>query len=200
MEHYKNLSLEDIEGEVWRDIHGYEGLYKVSDLGRIKSLEKQKGKFFKNSTIMKLSLDKDGYCKVGLSKESKCVSKTVHRLVAFEFIPNPENKKFVNHKKGIKIDNRAIELEWVTQSENEKHAHKIGLKKVSLTGIGRLGVLHKKSKSVNQYDLNGVFIKNWESMNTILLNNNKISTSLISRCCKNENKTAYGFKWKYKNK
>lgn len=146
---------------------------------------------------MKLRIDKDGYCIIMLSIDKKCKIKKVHRLVATAFIPNPENKKFVNHKKGIKSDNRVSELEWVTQSENEKHAHKIGLKKASLTGLGKFGNLNCMSKPVNQYDLNNNIIAEWQSISMIRINNKKVSITHISKCCLG-NKIGYGFKWKYK--
>lgn len=145
MDFYLNLSMVDIEGEIWLDIFGYEGLYKVSNFGRIKSLDKKSGiKHFK-SHIRKIMIDKDGYCVIILSKLKKTY-KRVHRLVAIAFIPNPENKKFVNHKKGIKTDNRVSELEWVTQSENEKHAYKNGLKKPNIDNVKIRGVSNFNSK------------------------------------------------------
>jgi hypothetical protein len=199
MEHYKNLSLENIEGEIWVDIIDYEGLYKVSNLGRVKSLSKQKGAYIKSDTIMKQRLDKDGYCRVQVCKNNKCLGKGVHRLVAYAFIENPEIKPFVNHKKGIKTDNRATELEWATQSENEKHAHRIGLKKVSKTGLGKFGVLHIRSKPVIQYDLHNNFVKRWESLNTININGKKISVSNVTACCENKRAIGYGFKWQWAN-
>ena len=100
--------------ETFKDISGYKGDYQVSNLGRIKSL-----KF--TEKILRQKNDGHGYLVVNLyNKGSK--SKKVHRLVAIAFIPNPENKKTVNHKKGIKTDNRAKELEWATYSENHLHS------------------------------------------------------------------------------
>jgi len=146
MDFYLNLSMIDIECEIWKDIIGYEGLYKVSNFGRIKSLDKICGNFLRKAKIRKIRLDKDGYCVISLYKLGKIKYTGVHRLVATAFIPNPENKKFVNHKKGIKTDNRASELEWVTQSENEKHAFEIGLKKPNVDNVKIRGTLNIHSK------------------------------------------------------
>lgn len=108
----------DLPNEVWKDIAGYEGLYQVSDLGRVKSLAKHCKFHRKTPTIRKQFLNEDGYLVLQLFKNNEFISVGVHRLVALAFIPNPENKAEVNHKKGIKIDNRATELEWNTPKEN----------------------------------------------------------------------------------
>lgn len=107
--------------EIWKDVIGFEGKYQISNFGRIKSLN------YNNThkeKIMKLSLDKYGYTKLSIAKNNKDYSKTIHRLVAQAFIPNPENKSQINHKNGVKTDNRVENLEWCTVSENHKHAFK----------------------------------------------------------------------------
>ena len=111
---YKNLSLENLEGETWRAVVGYEGLYEVSSLGRVKIVKRKK--------IKAQSVSKGGYLCFTIYKNNKNKYVPVHRLVAESFIPNPESKSQVNHKKGIKTDNRATELEWNTCSENQLHS------------------------------------------------------------------------------
>ena len=137
MRYYKNLKLdnivEKIDGivytEEWRPIEGYEGIYEISSFGRIKSLERLVkacwgSKQLIKSKIKKQSFDKDKYLDVRLNKEAVGVTKKVHRLVALYFIDNPDNKPQVNHKKGIKTDNRKWQLEWSTSKENHAHAFK----------------------------------------------------------------------------
>lgn len=111
--------------ENWKKISKYP-LYEVSDLGRIKTYNwKNKGK----ESIMKPALDNGGYLRTMLKNPNgKFSTIKVHRIVAIEFIPNPNNLPEVNHKNGIKNDNRVCNLEWVTHSENLIHCYKIGLK------------------------------------------------------------------------
>lgn len=129
-EHWMNHSLENIEGEEWLPIAAYETLYEVSNMGRIKTLgriavcrvhiarkveEKIKSQF----------LTKQGYCRVEISKGGKNRKFFVHRLVAFAFIENTEQKPWINHKKGRIRYNAVEELEWSTVSENTQHAYDV---------------------------------------------------------------------------
>ncbi|MEH7514128.1 NUMOD4 motif-containing HNH endonuclease [Gottfriedia acidiceleris] len=121
--------------EIWKDIPGFEGLYQASNLGNIKALKRikwsGKGFYFKDEQLLKPGTDPNGYNIVVLCPRNKKKSFRVHRLIAKTFIPNRENKRCVNHKNGIKSDNRWINLEWATHSENNKHAYDCGLKKSS---------------------------------------------------------------------
>lgn len=118
--------------EIWKDIEGYEGIYQISNLGRVKSLirviKRSDGKIktFKER-ILKPALNTFGYPYVNLSKQGKVKSFVVHRLVVKAFILNIGNKSDVNHINGIKTDNRVVNLEWNTRSENVQHAFDNGL-------------------------------------------------------------------------
>lgn len=111
-----------MEKERWKDIPGYEGLYQASNLGRIRSLPNSS----RNSVRVLVSYKKkSGYHNVTLCKNKKVKYYRTHRLVALTFLPNPENKEYVNHINGDKSDNRLENLEWVTASENALHAHRV---------------------------------------------------------------------------
>lgn len=103
--------------EQWKDIPGFEGLYQISDLGRVFSVRRGK--------LRKLNNTGRGYMQVMLSKEGRREYPLVHRLVAETFIPNPENKPHINHINGNKSDNRVENLEWCTMSENLCHRHRV---------------------------------------------------------------------------
>jgi hypothetical protein len=114
--------------EIWKDIEGYEGLYQVSNLGKVKSLSNN---LAKKEKILKNSKNVKGYHKVTLCLFGKRKSITVHRLVAEAFIHNDKNKSQVNHINGVKIDNNVNNLEWSTASENVRHSWKNGLSNIS---------------------------------------------------------------------
>lgn len=183
--------------EIWKDIENYEGLYQVSNLGKIKSLEHDrkadKGSYTQKSRIMKSFIVR-GYYQVRLYKDRKYKNFSIHRLVAQAFIPNLENKAQVNHINGIKTDNRMENLEWCTQSENMIHAYKTGLQKPILGGKNVL------AKAVAQYDKTGKLIKEYQSTMEAERETG-ISHSNISSCCSNKGryKTVGGYVWKYVN-
>ena len=162
--------------EVWKDISGYEGYYQVSNLGRVRNI--------KFNRELKACFDNYGYLLVVLSKCGKYRTRTVHRLVAETFIPNPDNLPQVNHKNEIKADNRSQNLEWCTNLYNNNY----GTKKERLAKF--------RMKRVKQYDRNGNFVKDWDSISMAEKELN-IDHSCILRCCKLRQKTAGGFVWRY---
>ena len=187
------FSLKDLKNEEWRDIKDFENLYQVSNYGRVKSLvkiSKINGRIYP-TIIMTCHTNTKKYLEVELCKNGKPHRYRIHRLVAQAFIPNPENKPQVNHEDTNKQNNRVDNLSWNTNSENQIHAFKNGL-----NHRGRYGD-SPKAKSVQQFDLDGNFIREWDSV--IRIKNEKgYSDSFISRCCKGKYKTAYGYKWKYR--
>ncbi|MBN2365735.1 MAG: NUMOD4 motif-containing HNH endonuclease [Calditrichaeota bacterium] len=106
--------------EIWEQIQGF-GDYQISNHGRVKSFK------YKTPRILKQSPNAEGYMRIVLYKNKKAYTKKVHRLIAQAFISNPQNFPCINHKNGIKIDNRIVNLEWCTYKENHIHARKIGL-------------------------------------------------------------------------
>lgn len=132
--------------EEWKDIKNFKGLYQVSNLGNVKSLDKEinnwkSGKCIRKGKILKMQIHKTGYGYLLLHKDGKIHHLFVHRLVAQEFIPNSNNYKEVNHIDGNKLNNKVSNLEWCDRSENMKHAYKNGLKRVPVEAI-------KKAKEI----------------------------------------------------
>lgn len=189
-----------MEKEIWKDIKGFEGLYKVSNYGRIKSLAKKKGWHFVKEKILKLSEDKDGYLRIMLSKKSKAKLFRVHRLVAETFLDKKDFKSMpeenrelinldyleVNHKKDKK-NNNVDNLEWSTQNYNLHYGNRN--KKISIS----LG------KPVLQYDKAGNKIAEYLSSQDAGRKLN-LSATHISECCRKikYHNTHGGYIWKYK--
>ncbi len=118
--------------ELWKDIQSYEGLYQVSDHGRVKSLDRyvrqhSRGKQLKKGMLINSCKSRKGYLHLGLNKYGKRKDCSVHRLVAKAFVPNPNNYPQINHKDTIKDNNFPTNLEWVNNSMNQKHAYTNGL-------------------------------------------------------------------------
>ena len=111
----------NILNEDWRDIAGYEGYYQVSSFGRVRSQ-------YRGDRVLKPTLDGPGYPRVTVVKDGVRSTRFVHRFVAIAFLPLLDGRDQVNHKNGVKADNRVDNLEWCTQFENMRHAVDTGLK------------------------------------------------------------------------
>lgn len=192
---YKNLSLKPIYKEKWYDIYGFENLYQISSFGRVMALDRITGtKSYarrRKNLILKQAIDKDGYCKVGLSKNGIQKTFSVHRLLLISVYGYKKGKPYVNHKNGIKNCNHIENLEWCTQSENKKHAFATGLQK------SMVGLESASAKKIVQYNMDNSLIKEWDSIMDVERGLG-FKNSAISRCCLGGRPTAYGFKWKHK--
>lgn len=179
-----------LNNEIWRDIFNYEGCYQVSNFGRVKSLER-----FTNDghhileKILSQSFTK-GYLKVGLSKNGKCKTIYVHKLVADAFIPNPNNLPEINHKDENKENNMVDNLERCTYYYNIHYG--------SAIERGRNKQLNSKktSKSVVKIGKNNEIIDKYESINEASRQTN-INCVNICQCCNKKRKTAGGYKWAF---
>lgn len=181
--------------EIWKDIEGYEGLYQVSSTGKVFSFPRAKTK----GGYKKITKDKDGYCIVTLSKEGKHKTTRVHRLVAQAFIKNSESKLEVNHIDGNKTNNNVFNLEWCNPKENNIHAWKNGLKKMTNQTKEKISQGSINKTKIIQLDRNKKIVAIYESIveaSTIT----HIGVTNISACCRNYKgqKTAGGYIWKYK--
>lgn len=164
--------------EIWRPIKDYEGLYDVSNLGNVYSYRLKRN--------LKLSKDKIGYIRIGLQKTDRKDVKLfyVHRLVAQAFIPNIENKPFINHKDENKQNNNVFNLEWCTIEENMNYG----------TRNKRIGKSNKNSvyfsKKIRCIDTNTIYPSISEASRQT-----KIPSSNICKCYKGEREIAGGYKW-----
>jgi hypothetical protein len=184
--------------EVWKDIKGYENLYQISSMGRVKSLERIM-EYYRNGkkqtmripeTILTPIIDNNGYSRVTLFRNSKRKMVFIHRLVGEAFIPNPENKPCIDHINTIRDDNRVENLRFCTYSENN-------LNPLTLERFKSwVGINNKFSKQVIQFDLNGELIRKWDCI-TDVKRELGIEVSQIGACCAGKRKTASGSKWKY---
>ena len=160
----------------WKPVVGFEEHYLVSDSGQVWSLRRHKA--------LKPAIDKYGYEKVGLSLAHKVHTRTVHRLVAQAFIPNPNNLPTVNHINEDKLDNRVGNLEWASVADNDNH----GTRNERMANT-------KSRRPVERIDADGTIVT-YKGVKDAWRKTG-ITRSSISLCCKNIRKTAGGYRWRY---
>lgn len=190
--------------EVWKDIEGYEGYFQISNFARVKSLDRWvkhsiKGKFLKRGKMRKISKSNNGYAEITLRKEGTLRTFMVHVLVGKYFVPNPKNYPVLNHKDENPMNPKADNLEWCTYSYNSMYGTCRERRKETY-GIDNL-IKHAnelaklKRKKVFQFDLNGNFIKEWES--TRECGRNGFGQVNVAACCRGEYKQHKGYIWRY---
>ena len=167
--------------EEWADIEGYEGLYQVSSLGRVKSLSNDKKR---KEKILKAFNNRKGYLKVMLSKNSKRKKYLIHRLVAQAFIDNPDNLPCINHKDENKENNCVDNLEWCTVRYNINY------------GLHNFKSASNRSIPIIQLTLNNEFIRCYRS-SMDAEGRTGFCQGGINSCCRGKCKTCYGYKWLY---
>ena len=194
--------------EIWRTAiykgEIYEGLYKVSNLGRIMSLNYNKTG---RADLMTPVDNGNGYLQVGFSKNGEYKTCLVHRLVAFTFLENPENLPQVNHKDENKknnfvflnedgsVDKEKSNLEWKNPKDNCNHGTRN--ERISKANQAKKGIPNiKLSKPVLQLSLSGDLIREWAS--TAECGRNGFSQSAVARCCRGKKPQYKGFRWEYK--
>lgn len=180
--------------EIWKPIKDYEGLYEVSNTGRIRSIERTVKRLNRYKTytnqlipekIKKGSPDKDGYLKVGLWKNNKCCTTSIHRIVATAFINNPKMLPQVNHLDENKCNNRVDNLQWCSPLENINH------------GTGKARRTKTMSKPVLQFDPFGNFIREYKSISDT--RNYGFCFQGVGYCCIGKTSMYKNFIWKYKD-
>lgn len=190
-----------MQEEIWKDIQGYEGIYQVSNLGRVKSLPRE-NRYYNpwagkecvrnyKERIMKLKKNRGGYHVAHLRDEenNKEGWPTVHRLVATAFIENREQKPTINHKDGVKTNNFVENLEWATCSENTQHAYDMGLAKSVVAQYAKKGSEHPHSK-LKESDILEIRQKRKEGMTLVAIAAEYgVYFSSIHKICKGESWT-----------
>lgn len=173
--------------EIWKDIEGFNGVYQVSNEGRVYSKLTNK--------ILKQMPRRHGYLSVWLYGNGGVKGRngkgySVHRLVAQAFCDNPHNKPEVNHINEIKTDNRAENLEWCTHVENSNH----GTRGARLSALGLNG---KQSKKTYQYTLDWELVNEYPSVHEAARTNGFNLGNICKSIANPEEKTAYGYRWSH---
>ena len=172
--------------EEWKPVVGYEGLYEVSNLGRVKSLGNE---YSRKEKILKQRKDKYGYLIINIYKEGKIKTCKVHRLVANAFLENPNNYPCVNHIDENPLNNQVDNLEWCTHQYNSNYGTCIQRRAEKLTNR------QDQSKQVYQYTKDGTLVAILKS--TRECERNGFNQGAVSKCCLCKLKSHKGYIWSY---
>lgn len=179
--------------EIWKDIPGYESLYKVSNLGNVLSLNYARRGFAKQLTP---KCNSAGRLWVELAKDGKRKPMLIHRLVGMAFIPNPNNYPQINHKDENPKNNHADNLEWCTQEYNIRYFYDRRTQEWFMNRSETPRYRKRITMAVDQFTKDGVFIRRWNNSRQVMTELG-LSDWSISECCRGNRKSAYGYVWRY---
>jgi hypothetical protein len=189
-----------MDEEIWETIKNYENEYIVSNFGRVMSLPQERvrksGTYKRRGKILKSHKNSMGYLRVQLKGTKKREKYFVHRLVAQVFIPNIENKPYINHKDCNPLNNHVENLEWCTPQENVDYMIKLGRNKRTPQWINRLN----KSLEKTYKPVIGINVKTGEILKFKCIQETKSKNFRpgdVCKCCKGERQTAGGYSWRY---
>ena len=199
--HYQQgfINIDELNNiEVWRDVVGFEGLYMVSNKGRVKSLGNGEGNNSKER-LLSLTMDDRGYRVVGLYKNGVKTRCKVHRLVSEAFIPNPEDKPCIDHINTIRDDNRVRNLRWVTYKENMQNEITKKRKEVGCNRGKKFSDETKERMSISSYKRRVYCVELDKTYNSIKGASKELNINQgnINEVCRGRRKTAGGYHWKY---
>ena len=190
------------DNEQWKSIDGYVGIYEVSNLGRVRGVDrvymrKNGSPYRKKGVVIKPSVSNSGYLFVALRNNNTRRNFYVHRLVASAFISNPNNEKEIDHINGVKTDNRAENLRWCSRSGNLTNPLCVARRSGENSFLfGKTGATSFRSRAIDQYSIDGNFIRRWDSL-AQAYEECKYDRGLLINTCKGRRKEAYGYIWKY---
>lgn len=206
-----NVTLIDLDGERWKDVIGLDGMYQISDKSRFRRLARiyvdvnGRQQNLRAKILRTWICRSTGYKMIQFGYKCVTYKNTTHRLLGIHFIQNPENKPEINHKNGLRWDDRLENLEWATSSEQKLHAYRV-LKRKPPTPysknpalkVNRQGSNSKKAIKVKQLDLlTGVVLKVHDAIVCALTSGDAKCKSAVTKCCKGKIKFHNNYKWEY---
>lgn len=192
----------NMDNEIWKSMPNYEGLYEVSNFGRVRAVERVISGRQYPERLLSPSPDKNGYIRVRLCRARDIKRVLVHRIVAFAFIPNPDNKPYIDHIDGSRNNNKAENLHWVTHKENlnnpiTKQRFRVSNRANKFTEVARQKSKEVVQKGVLMLDKNtSEILASFQSISEAYKATG-IAISSISAVCNNKRNSAGGFRWRF---